>query len=356
MRNLKSFIQIRSKASSFTTGFEFDFITDVEITSGWDVFTDTAKVTIPKRLLYRKNGKATEYIAGGEESIFERGDKITIQVGYESNPVFGDIPTFYTAFQGYITEISPRKPMVILCEDAMYLLKKVKIEKYESDGPKNLRELFTDLQLVANFPANEITQIRTVDMNVGEVIIENLSFAKFLDYLKRTYGLLSYVKGSTLYCGFANITQSSEDAEILPNKIISVDFRKELISRNNMNYKKKDDVLISLKAYSILEDNSRLESIQGDDDGDTRNLYYYNIDQDSLDKIAKEQVDKFKYNGYRGSFTMFGVPQIVHGNAVDITPYEDVPDEAGTYIVRQVKTKHGTGGCRQEIFLDKRID
>ena len=356
MRNLKTEITIKSKASGFTTGFTFDFVTDIEITSGWDVFTDTAKVTIPKRLQYRKNGVATEYIAGGETSIFERGDKITIKVGYEPNPVFKDVPVFYTAFEGYITEIEPRKPIIIHCEDAMYLLKQTRILTYESDGPIKLLTLLTALRDAAvNFPSDDITDIKAVDMNVGEAIFENMSYAKVLEYLKK-YGLLSYVKGSTLYCGFANITQSDTEAETLPNTIVPVDFTKELIRRNSLKYKRKEDVLISLKAYSILEDNTRLESIQGDDYGDTRNLYYYNIDQESLDKIAKESVDKFKYDGYRGSFTMFGVPQIKHGYAVKITPYADIPDEAGTYLVRQVKTSHGTQGFRQEVYLDKRID
>jgi len=353
MRLLKSLVEIRSQPE-FNTGYTFDFITDVEITSGWDVFTDTAKVTIPKRLQYRRDGVATEYIAAGDNPIFKRGDKITISVGYHSNPVFEGKPAFHEAFTGWITEVSPKRPMVILCEDHMYKLKQTMISEYESDGPIDLNTLLTALKGVADGFPTEITEIKTVNMNVGEAVLSNMSYAKFLDYLKRTYGLLSYLRGSTLYCGFANITQSETDAELLPNTYVGIEFGKDIIRSNNLNYKRKEDIRIKLTAYSILEDDSRLTSEKGDEYGDARNLYYYNIDQEALDKIASESVDKFKYDGFRGSMTIFGVPQVKHGYAV-VIKNEDVPDQQGIYLVRQVKTSHGTSGSRQEIYLDKLV-
>ena len=352
MRLLRTLIQIQSKSSNFTEGFEFDFVTDIEIVSGWDVFTDTAEVKIPKRLQYRKNGVATEYIAAGDNPIFQVGDKITIQLGYYSNSVFGATVPFYTAFTGWITEISPKRPMVIKCEDSMWNLKRLTIPTYESNGPV---DLYTALYSMAwdnitDFPL----AIRTVDMEIGEVVVKNMSYAKFLEYLKSTYGLLSYIRGDTLYCGFANITQSTSDAEQLPNNTVKIAFAKDIIQSSNLNYKRKEDIRIKLTAYSILENNTRLTSEAGDDYGDARNLYFYNIDQAALDKIASEYVDKFKYNGFRGSMTIFGVPQVKHGDAVEIDN-PSIPDQSGTYLVRQVKTSHGTSGSRQEIYLDKLI-
>lgn len=71
-------------------------------------------------------------------------------------------------------------------------------------------------------------------------------------------------------------------------------------------------------------------------------------------KLATEALEKLKYEGFRGSFTTFLQPMVRHGMAVKlIDPL--IPDRNGVYLVRQVITRFGMEGGRQEITLDRKI-
>lgn len=339
--------------------FVFDFVTNVEIVSTWEELTDTCTITVPRKLRYRlSTGKVVDYIVSGTEAVFRRGDPVKVTCGYYPADIFGEIEPYNTIFTGYITSVNPNKPIEIRCEDESWKLKSLRIENYNLEGkPQDLQFLLEDLLDYANETAEEklLFPIIAEVMDVGPTEFEMITYAEILDYLKRTYGLKSYFRDGTLYVGFARVTQNNVGNVFnVPNKVVDLYFGRDIISDSGLTYTNRDDVDISLTAISIDDDNERITATAGQAYGARRNLYYYNETQESLQKIAENMVDEFRYNGYRGSFTIFGIPDVNHGDAVTLHN-SDIRDQEGTYILEKVTKKFGTGGFRQEIYLGPRI-
>jgi hypothetical protein len=342
--------------------YTFDFVTDIEIVSSWDLLTDTATITIPKRLRYRgEDGKIRKYIVRGTEAVFKRGDEVKIDCGYYPSPEFGEHTVYYTAFQGFVTDVSPKRPITIQCEDSAYNLKRMRIEKYSSGKtPQSLDFTLKALADLVNSNAGGVSfnyGIKAESMDLGETILENITYADFLDMLKRTYGLRSYIRDTILYVGFARTTQrlTVDNVFSVPNNTVQLAFGRDIINDSNLTYRNEADIDINLTCISVDDDNERIEATAGDPWGSARNLYYYNMKQADLQKMADSMVEEFKFNGYRGSFTVFGVPQVQHGDSVEIFN-GDIQDTTGEYILEKVVTRFGQGGFRQEVFLSARID
>lgn len=342
--------------------FTFDFITDVNIETSWDTLTDTCDITLPRKLRYRlKSGKLVDYIVSGTEAVFKRGDYVQVRAGYIPNPEFGEISVYNTIFTGYILTVEPNKPIKIHCEDESYKLKTVSIDKYSiGEGQaEDLGELLTNLLDQANSEVPEEDRVRidiiAESMEIGPTVFEAITFAEVIEYLKRTYGLKAYFRENTLYIGFARVTQNNtQNTFQVPNKVYDILYGRDVISESSLVYQNDADIDIALTCISIADDNTRIESTAGSKYGAKRNLYYYNETQESLDKIAEAMVSEFKYNGYSGSFTMFGIPNLEHGDAVTLKN-SDIADHTGTYILTKVVKRFGTGGYRQEVTLGPRI-
>ena len=101
MLRLNSKITFTSKA----TGDEivFDFVNNVEINTSYENLTDTAKITLPRKLNF--DGKP---IVVGVTSLFKRGDKVKIELGY-----FPNLRTVFNGYIGLITQKKGNKPSII---------------------------------------------------------------------------------------------------------------------------------------------------------------------------------------------------------------------------------------------------
>lgn len=374
---------MRLLRSEITIGkYSFDFVTDVEITSSWDLLADTATITIPKKLRYRdKDGKSPKYIVRGTEAVFKRGDEVKINCGYYPTPEFGELSVYYTAFEGYVMDVSPKRPITITCEDFAYNLKRMRIESYSSGGtPQDLRYTLLALAALVDKTTtgpkfNDVVHdIQAESIDLGETIIENTTYAGFLESLKRTHGLKSYLRKvdnndkPTLFVGFARVTQNNtQNVFDIPKRKSEFIFGRDIIGDSNLTYQNAADIDISLTATSIDSRNKRLSVTAGASWGSARTLYYYHDLNTSpttdepipsvvkeLQKTAEAAVAEFKYDGYNGSFTTFGVPRVEHGDYAIITN-GDIADTHGEYLLEKVVTRFGQGGFRQEVFLSARI-
>ena len=364
--------------------YTFDFVTDVEITSSWDLLADSATITIPKKLRYRGlDGKIRNFLVRGTEAVFKRGDPVKIDCGYYPTAEYGETEVYYTAFEGFVTDISPKRPITVQCEDFAYHLKRMRIINYSSGKtPQDLSYILLALADLVDANTNGpkfsdvVHDIRAEVMDLGTTTIENMTYAGFLDSLKRTSGLRSYLKKvdgnekPTLFVGFARVTQTNTQNtfKIASNPPIKLSFGRDIISDSNLTYRNAKDVDISLTVTSIDNNNKRLSVTAGASWGSARTLYYHHdlvrdettdepipSVQKELQKTAEAMVAEFKFDGYRGSFTTFGVPQVQHGNAVEIFN-GDIADTNGTYLLEKVVTRFGQGGFRQEISLSARIN
>lgn len=303
-------------------GLEFDFLNALEISSAWKSITDTATLQLPRRL--RKGG---ETLAVGENSLFSRGDRVTIELGY--------FPELERVFTGFVSAIKPGSPLVLEIEDDAYLFKQNSLTV--SYKEVDLKTLLNDISPIP-FEAPDVT--------LGSFRISNANFAQVLAELKKTYGLVSWVRESVLYCGLAYYPDLRTVHELV--------FQRNIIE-HSLEYRKADDVAIKVKAISIQPDNSKIEVEVGDPQGAQRTLTFYDLDQATLKATAERELPKLKYEGYRGDFLTFGAPRIKHGDAITLKDYKFAERE-GTYLVDEVITTQGAGeGFRQRVKLGAKI-
>lgn len=312
--------------TSKTTGEDivFDFVNEVEIETSYENLTDTAKITIPRKLNF--DGKP---IAVGVDSIFKRGDKVKIELGY--------FPDLRTVFSGYITKVSPKTPIVLECEDNMYLLKTKIIDKYSKTNV-SLKQLLSDII------GSEVEFKTLLEVDLGSFRISNSSVAKVLDTLKSDYGFYSYFVDGVLNVGLAS---DSSDTEIVEYK-----FEENIIDDSSLEYQRSDDMRLKVRAVSIKSsDNSKIDVEVGDDDGALKTFYTQNATESALKEFANLKLSEWKYEGFRGSFKTFGEPYIRHGDTAKLIS-DRFPEKNGLYEVVSVRrTFNVSDGYKQDVEL-----
>lgn len=281
----------------------------VLINKSWKLLTDSAVIVIPRNVADFDNQKVNE--------VFRAGDPVEIKLGYN-----GD---FYKEFTGYITRVSADAPITIYCEDEMWKLKQI---------PVHISLAKTSLQNLL-FNIVQDYEVDALEVEIGKVRYANSTVARVLDDLKRTFGLYSYIRDTTLVVGKIY----ADDTSVVPVKL---HLEKNVHGNgNNLEYRNADDLLIKVKAVSTQPDGKKISVEVGDEGGETRQLSYYNITEEAeLKKLAQEDLRKFKVDGYRGTLTTFGWPPVEHGYKAEVKS-ELYPDRNGLYYVETVAVQFG---------------
>jgi hypothetical protein len=167
--------------------------------------------------------------------------------------------------------------------------------------------------------------------------------AEELAELQRTYGLMAYFRNMdgepTLYVGFTYPFDGRKKESFVHGK--------NIIS-NDLEYRRKEDIKLKIKAISIQPDNKRIEVEVGDKGGEVRTVYKYNVKKADLKVFATSELERFKYSGYQGGFETFGEPAV---NKTDIAHVEGEDGNKGDFLIKKVEIKFSTGGYRQKIDL-----
>ncbi|PCI11865.1 MAG: hypothetical protein COB73_00740 [Flavobacteriaceae bacterium] len=275
----------------------------VKIESSWKMLTDRASIVLPRNVPYFEKHKIKD--------VFRKGDPVLIELGYNG--------FLNVEFEGYITRVSANIPITIECEDEMYQLKKILVNL--SLPKTSLKALLQ--QIIPGY------DIDALEVEIGAQRFPKTTVAKVLDYLQKDYSLYSYMKGKQIVCG--KIYADNSDDEV-----VKIHLEKNVVS-NELNYKHKEDVIIRITAVSTLPDGRKIEVTVGDEDGEERQLSYYGIEIEAeLETIAKEDLKKYKVDGFDGSIKLFGDPVIKHGQKVELKS-DLYPDRNGTYYVERTK-------------------
>lgn len=318
----------------------FTFVNSIEITSSWENLTDTAIIKMPKKIRLKATNEEINAVISGDDAFWKRGDIAEINLGYDAN--------LKRRFIGTVARVFPKVPIEFHCEDDMYHLKSFTVEKYSSRKARptqshvTIKEVLTDIKCPIPFTAEDIT--------IGDFTISRTTIAEVLEYFKKTFGLSSYIReDGSLYVGFAYTPNISLEA--LP----VFKFNNNIIDGDNLEYYLEDDVKIKCRAINIKSDNSKHEEVFGDPNGEERTLYFYNVKNDQLAKLADEKLKLLRYTGFRGDFKTFLEPMVRHGQAIRLVD-DYFPDRNGVYLVKKVVTSLGVSeGGRQRITIDRKV-
>lgn len=321
----------------------FNFVHSIEIESSYENLTDTCKIVIPRKLTF--DGLP---LFNGDNPIFRRGDKIEVSIGY--------VPNITKVFTGYIKNVGSNVPIVLECEDEMYLLKQYTVNYPSKVG---LRERSAKGKLLKHpqvipfsVKLDELLDYCLTDHDIEYEVVDNIDLGSFrainatpaavLDKLKSEYGLYSYFRNGVLHVGFANDASVTSEAEFKMEEVV--------INSDTLEWQRAEDVRIKCVAISMFPDNTKSDPIEfGDPDGNQITIHKYNMDAKSLEFAAKEWIKENKYTGYRGEVETFGEPVMKHGDRIKLTSVK-LPERDGTYLIKKVKRVYSVDSGNHQIF------
>lgn len=316
------------KVTFARTGMVLRNINSLHIESGWKRLTDTAELTLPRKAIFKENGKK-DFKISEVKQYFKIGDPVLIELGYDGK--------YQKEFEGYITHVSADIPIKIKMEDEMYQLKKLPV--HISLPKTSLTNLLKKI-----IPGYEIDAL---EVELGALKFAKTTVAKVLEFLKDEYSLFSYMDGKKLIVGKVYADDSALDP-------VKLHLEKNVVN-NDLNYKDKDDVLIRITAVSTLSNGNKIEVTVGDETGEERQLSYYGIEIEAeLKKLANEDYKKYKVDGFTGSLTAFGIPYFKHGMKVNLDS-DLYPDRKGLYYVEETIIDYNDAGYRRKGQLGEKV-
>lgn len=297
---------------------QFTSVHEVEVNSSWKELTDTATIQLPQNLKWENNSL---------RELLKVGDPVEIRHGYHGHEL-------QLLFTGYITGIKPGVPIEITCQDEMWQIK----QKTITDNMANAT-VEDVLNKHFSYP------VKALPVSLGSnFVIDKESGGKLLKRLKDEFGIHCFFRQGTLYAG------RIYDTEFANSEAPVFQFEHNIKPDDDLHYMRKGDVKLSVTAISNNSDGSKTEVELGDAEGDKRTLNFYDLSQNELQKAAERELERLRYDGFRGSFSAFAVPYARHGDIVEIKD-QKYGDRKGRYWVDAVKYTFGLGGSNQQITL-----
>ncbi|MCE7990444.1 MAG: late control protein [Roseivirga sp.] len=299
-------------------------INDVKIEKSWRNLDDKAMLKLPRvNKLLSKN--------------FEVGQPVTITLAYEGEPS-------KVEFEGYLKKIKPNVPLVLECEDPTWLLRQTNIENVWKTST-TVKEIVAYIveQVNKENVATPITLSEDIKkIKLDHYRIQPVSAAEAINQLKKSYGLAAYFRGHELYIGMAYGKLEGRVGYHMARNVI----------KNNLTFRRKEDVKIKVKATSITKDNKTLTIESGDKQGDQRTLFFYNItDENVLKARVETELGKLKFDGFEGSLSTFLIPYATPGMTAVITDPDHPKLKNGSYVIDSVTTTFGVRGARRKVEL-----
>lgn len=296
-------------------------VTEVEITRDTEKLTDECRLTLPKKIKWD----------GAAEIPVQRGDGVKVWLGYD-----GDLQL---AFVGYVRDVGFKTPVVITCEDEMFKLKQMQAKK-KAYKNVNLETLLKEQGL--NYPLRVMGE-----QNLGQYRVTADTVASLLGHLQEN-GVRSFFRyedgNPVLYCGVL-FERDSRPSQVFATGV-------NIIDDQSLEQQKAENMLLRIKAVSLMPNNKKIRVEVGDADGEHRTLHTYNKQEAELKAWAQQEIKRLKRDGLTGSFKTFGYRLVDKLDAIGI---KIDGEKKGVYQVKKNIIKYGTGGFRQEITLGQRI-
>lgn len=300
-----------------------DKVHSVKITGDSSAISDTCVIELPKNIKWAEE----------KECPIKRGDKVKVFLGYN------DILKKKIRFVGIVKDVSVNVDTKISCEDYMFALKQVEINKktYKNTTINNI---------IKDIVPKDIKIEISGELKIGDYRITATTVAGELALLLDNYPLTIFFEidddGEPTMYVFTSWINGRKNAGVFTDTT-------NIIS-HNLEYLRKEDVNVRIKGISHIAKGKKIEYAEGD--GDTQVKNYYNLSLEDLKQAVKQEIKRKKYDGLKGSFTTFGEPIIKKMNTVDIKIEGAIK---ARYIVKGVNVTFGIDGYRQEVELQRKI-
>ncbi len=325
---LNSEITIASTSLSNPTTIRLRSVNDVHIKRSVFTLGDTAVVKLPLTAYERISNDKLQQVQLKDK--FKVGDKIIIKLGYNGELV--------TEFVGFVNRLNLKAPLELECEDWSFPLKSINITK--SWKKASINEILKYLAETCKFALSpDIPEISIINFPA-----HNKTALWVLQELKDKYGLTIFLnQDNTLYCGLAYTKNVGKSVKLINGR--------NIIKADDLKWQNKEDVKLRVKAISMDRNGSKLEAVTEGNDGELRTLYFYDVHKESqLMEMAKTELERYKYNGYRGVVNCFLKPYSEPGYAAELTD-PLFPVRGGRYFIESTEVNFGMNGGRRKVTI-----
>lgn len=293
---------------------------------------DTAIVKLPLSAYMRNNNGQLEKVQTSQK--FKVGDKVTIKLGYDPDQV--------TEFIGFVRRLNLKMPLEIECEDWVYPLRTVNIKQAWKKA--SLKDILEFVGKLAGFQLLD----GTPDVTITNFVANNVTALWILQQLKDKYGMTIYfTQDNKLYAGLAYLRKTGD---------VKLTTGRNVIKTDDLKWINADDVKLKIKAVSMERNGSRIEAELGDADGEIRTLYFYDVhDKKQLETLAKAEIGKYKYTGYRGAVNCFLKPY-AEPCMTAILSDTQFPERSGKYFIESTEVAFGLNGARRKVSLGIKLN
>ncbi len=299
--------------------FKIRRFSECSIESSWQSLTDTAEITIPRKVKDFDRMKVSEW--------FREGDPIEIWLGYNGN--------LQLEFSGYVRKVPAGIPLVISCENEMYKLKRltVSVSKQNCTLKQLLEAITPGYKVVCN--DSEL---------LGNVRYSKMASSQILEELKKQ-GIHSWFEGKELHA----FSKSKSD-------IPAVDVQLELTAGESLKQKAVEDTMVII---SLIRKKGKKLNVEFGDKGAgkrlTKELSGIEISEAEMKREAEKMYKQAKQPGLDGDVTLFGIPRVSHGMKMNLKSVL-YPEKDGVYYIDAVTKTFAPSEYRQACKLgDKAV-
>jgi hypothetical protein len=339
------------------------------------------------------------YINAQSRYLFNTGDSIQVFAKYEGyeNDKYANSDGYLPIFNGFLFDFYESTPLKIKCLDYIYWFNigiygqninesiggipipgtaKGSGVSFKSVQFKTLLQDLIDTVNITiqswnkengtSYPICSLIQ-PIFDMPLVNISFTQMSPAAVLEWFKKELGLNITILGNKLYVNIAsnttNIVVLQTDKNVINSGLQTTNLQHKKLKGANSVF-----LRIKLKAY-FLKDNGTKDSLEiGDENGQMREVYFYNIKPDTIlidignDKtapknyveMANNALDKFHQDRYTGEIETLLYP---YCELFWKVKYFDIkyPERNGNYVVTLIKHTLGEGGFHKHLklaFLD----
>lgn len=382
----------------------YNEVADIKIEDSFQKLINTATVAFHRQIniessILNNEGERNKTILGKQDSLFQKGQRIDIQLCY------GDNSNLKYLFRGFISSIIASNPFVLECEDFGYKLKRNSIPPLATDKDGTYINKFAE-QLLKGTGLELCPDTKKMNIKIGQVSFEkNMTAADVLNSWKKS-GLIGFIKmyngkpylsigrsflsvntDERVFTTEANtpyvirfdehVADDKLKIHMLDSMFLALDatveypdrsvfkvtirrdpddpskfqeinetkftknqkekkwVTKEDISANNTNVVKYKDK-IDLKSYNV------------------RTFHEYNITRAELIKNAQAAFSQISETGIDGELVLFGDFGLQSGCKVELIDKYN-PEKNGVYVVTEVTTRFGSSGYRQAIKIPYKL-
>lgn len=320
-------------------GTRFSGVNEVKIKRSITSLTGTATIKVPTTAVLKQTDGSRLNVLTAQR--VKRGDAVTIDLGYNGK--------LQREFTGYVKRVNYAQPLEIECEDAVFLLRSKKIKKsYKKSAKTTLDMVLADIVEGTGIKVDtgglslDIEQLVLATDAGGEVPREEA-----LNYLLDRYGLTGYFDTTgSLFVGLRYGKTYGKASYRLGWNTIKDD---------ELKYHNAEDMKIKVKAVYITKLGVRKEITVGDDEGSIRTIFLMDVESEAqMKKLAQNELQKYKYDGFAGKITGFLQPFAQPGTIITIKD-DKYSQRDGNYYCEGVEVTFGMSGARRIIELGAKV-